>query len=295
MGDRRVPHIRKSSFDLDEALYDGIKPWMSNSVRNWLHSILAPTSNGRTYYKDSWIHDIELHARINLGIQQDGFRLYSALIALFNADENYALDIVQATVELCKIVSKPDYSEKIIVQTKINELNTILVKSGSKWHIVAEGDKARMEARVNETTTAAFDKLSQMPSDAADHLKTSWVYCFGRSPSPSEAYTYAVKAVEAASWKLVTPKNMTATLGTIIKDFLTQAEAGRFSTIFNDKKENTSIDAIAKLMARLWEGHSDRHATGTYVEPTQAEAEAAVHMAIVLCHFFLTDAVTRNN
>lgn len=293
MGDRRVPSIRKSSLEKDEALYDGIKPWMANSVRSWLESIIAPKIQLRTHYKDSLIHDIELQARINLGNQPDGFKLYGALVSLFNSNEDYALDIVQATVELTTIVDKYLYDDKSIHKTKIDSLNSLLVKGGSKWHVVIDGDKARLEARVNQTTEAAYNKIEQGNTDAAELLKTAWIYCFGRSPNPSESYTYAVKAVEAASWKLVTPKNTSSTLGTIIKDFLTQAAAGKFDTIFNDKKENTSIDAIVKLMARLWEGHSDRHATGNYIEPTQAEAEAAVHMAIVLCHIFLTDAVTR--
>ncbi len=294
MGEQRVPHIRKSSLHLDEALYDGVKPWMSNSVRNWLHRRIVSTSNGvSTYYDNVLLHNIELHGRINLGVKTDGYQLYGALIGLFNSDENYALDIIQAVVELSKITPNPRVLVQSMTLRDIGNLNEIFIKSGSKWHVVVENDHARLEARVNETTTAAYKQLISKEQDYAHLLKTSWEYCYGRGPNPSEAYSYAVKAVEAVSWQVVTPANNSATLGTITKDLVAQSNAGKFGTIFNDKHENTSIEAITKMMTRLWEGHSDRHATGNYTKPSQQEAEAAVHIALLLCHLFATGSVIK--
>jgi hypothetical protein len=46
-------------------------------------------------------------------------------------------------------------------------------------------------------------------------------------------------------------------------------------------------------MKRIWEGQTDRHATGNYSKPTAAEAEAAVHVALTLCHLFNSGMISR--
>lgn len=293
MGEQRTPHIRKTALLSEEVLYDGIKPWMANSVRNWLNNRLYGLVGSHYYYDNELIHNVELHARINLGKRQDGLQLYQALIDLFDSDENFALDIVQGVVELSAVVPNIRVLSQSMTKANIETLNKVLLSGGSKWHVVINDNKATVEARVNETTSSAYKKLVSGQEDYARLLKTSWEYCYGRGPSPSEAYTYAIKSVESASWHIITPSNTSATLGSLIKDFVAQSKAGKFDTIFNDKKENLSIDAITSVMSRLWQGHSDRHATGPYVEPSQEEAEAAVHMAIFLCHLFSTNAVIK--
>jgi hypothetical protein len=99
--------------------------------------------------------------------------------------------------------------------------------------------------------------------------------------------------VEAASWRSITPNNPKATLGTLINDLRTQVQAGKVVFAFKDNKEGDSTDTVVSLMKRLWNSQTDRHATGSFILPSQVEAEAAVHMAITLCHFFTKGLITR--
>lgn len=289
MPERRIPSIRKTDLHKSEALYDGVQPWMHNSVRNWLDRRLKHKRyDGRsTYYSNDLIHKIELHGRINLGVQEDDIKLYWALLRVFDSNKDHALDILQAAVELSKIVEKSSYFQSMeIEESQIKVLNKILTDGGSKWHFVIENRKARLEARVNQTTTASYQRLLEKQTDFAEHLKTAWEYCYGRGPSPSEAYTYSVKAVEAVAWQLITPANTSSTLGTLIRDLDAKNKAGKVTSIYYDKEAGSSVDMILKNMKRLWQGHNDRHATGNHTRPTQSESETAVHLAILLCHIF---------
>ena len=241
------------------------------------------------------MHAVELHSRLDFGYKKDGYPLYAGAIQVFNSDPTFALDIVQAIVELCKITTSREWNEMSIMVQSIGELNNILINGGSKWHVVIEGEKARLEARVNETTEKSYKALIENKADYATLLKTSWEHCYGRSPNTSATYSNAIKAVEAATWQTITPKNDLSTLGTLIKDLDMQAKAGKFEVAFHDKNENDTVETILSMMRRLWESQTDRHATGNYVIPTQVEAEVAVHLAIVICHMFSKGIVTRKS
>lgn len=293
MGEQRILHHRQSLLASNEALYDGIPRWMNNSVRNWVSHRFYKKSGNTTYYHNKLMHEVELHSRLTFGRYTDGFHLFSGAINVFNGDENFALDMVQAIVELCRVTKDYEYDEMTVMRTALEELDRILIAGGSKWHIVIDGEKARVEARVNQTTTSAYQQLINSQEDYAPLLKTSWEYCYGRQPNPSEAYTYAIRAVEAAGWRIISPNNNKATLGTLIKDLGVQSQAGKITTVFKDNKSGDTITMAVVLMQRLWESQTDRHATGNYVKPSPAEAEAAVHIALTLCHLFTSGAITR--
>ncbi len=293
MPTRRIPTIRGSEIEKDEALYDGIRQWMRNPVRNWLEKELT-RSNGRgsTSYAGSAISAIELSGRIDIGaLKHDSWR-YDALVKLLESNADYGLDIIQAYVETADITDGYEITSHRIEPSSVVSLNAILVKGGSKWHIVVSGRKAIIQARVDETTENAYKKLAASAEDYANLLKKAWSYCYGREPQPSEAYTYAVKAVEAVSWQMVTPKHSTATLGTIIADLEAKNKSGKVTTLFKDKHAGASVEMILQNMKRLWQGHSDRHATGAYIEPTQLEAEVSLHLAITLCHLFTNNTIS---
>ena len=242
MPTRRIPTIRGSEIEKDEALYDGIQPWMRNPVRNWLEKNLAYTNarGGKSYNGDA-ITTIELSGRINIGaLKYDSWR-YDALIKILESEVNYGLDIIQAYVETADITDGYEASSHVIKPDSISSLNTVLIKGGSKWYIVVDDKKATIQARVDETTKNAYKRLASSSEDYASLLKKAWTYCYGREPQPSEAYTYAVKAVEAVSWQTVTPKNSTATLGTIITDLEAKNNSAKVTTIFKDKHAGTSI------------------------------------------------------
>ena len=165
----------------------------------------------------------------------------------------------------------------------------------NKRPLKVAGVRARAEARVNQTTTSAYQQLINSQEDYAPLLKSSWEYCYGRQPNPSETYIYGIRAVEAVSWRVISPNNNKATLGTLIKDIKVQMQSGKLVSAFNDNQSIETVNTVATLMERLWQSQTDRHATGNYVKPSQIEAEAAVHIALTLCHFFSSGLIVRKS
>ena len=268
---------------------------MESSIWNWLSSNFKYTDhNGRTKYHNDYLHEVELHCRLTFGSNTEDYHLYSGLYKVFTANTDHALDILQATVEIAEIKDKKSvWQSKVITTFALNRLNDILIKGGSKWHVVVDGSKARMESRVDSTTIDAYKHLIDTPEDFSKHLKNAWEDSFGRSPDLSGAYSSAIKAVEAATWKVITPNNMKATLGTMLNDFEAQSKAGKFSVGFNDNDAVATLSLAHNLMQRLWRSQTDRHATGDYKNPSQLEAESAVYMAITICQMFSSGLIAR--
>jgi hypothetical protein len=295
MSEYRIPSKRNTPLSGNEALYDGIPKWMESSIWNWLSPNFKYVSyNKTTKYHNDYLHEVELNCRLSFGSNTENYHLYSGLYKVFTANIDHALDILQATVEIAEIKdSKNLYSSKIITTSALNRLNEILIKGGSKWHVVVDGSKARMESRVDSTTINAYKQLTNTSEDFSKHLKNAWEDSFGRSPDLSGAYSNAIKAVEAATWKVITPNNMKATLGTMLNDFEVQSKAGKFSVGFNDNDAEATLSLGHDLMQRLWKSQTDRHATGNYKNPSQLEAESAVYMAITICQMFSSGLIAR--
>lgn len=294
MAEHRIPSRRNTPLSGNEALYDGVQKWMESSIWNWLSGRFKYTSTNKTRYHNGYLHDVELHCRLTFGSNSEDFNLFNGLYAVFTANTDHALDIVQATIEVAVIKeTKNMWESKVITVPAINALNEILIKGGSKWHIVVDGSKARMESRVDTTTINAYKQLISTSEDFSKHLKTAWEDCFGRSPDLSGAYTNAIKAVEAATWKVITPSNMKATLGTMLNDFDAQSKAEKFNVGFKDIDASSTLDMAHALMQRLWKSQTDRHATGNYKNPSQLEAESAIYMAITICQIFSSGLITR--
>jgi hypothetical protein len=295
MAEHRTPSKRNIPLAGNEALYDGVPKWMESSIWNWLSSKFKYTDhNGKTKYHNDYLHDVELHCRLTFGSNSEDYHLHSGLYKVFTANTDYALDILQAAVEIAEIKErKSSWESKTITHSNINGLNDILIKGGSKWHIVVDGSKARMESRVDSSTISAFKKLANDDADFSKYLKIAWEDCFGRSPDLSGAYSNAIKAVEAATWRVITPNNMKATLGTMLNDFKLQSEAGKFNVGFKDKDASATFDTAHSIMQRLWKSQTDRHATGDYSNPSQLEAESAVYMSITICQMFTSGLISR--
>lgn len=84
----------------------------------------------------------------------------------------------------------------------------------------------------------------------------------------------------------MSPKNTRATLGTIIRDMRAQ-EGWALDLPASDS------DVPVKMAVALWYGQEGRHGGNGYRKPTQAEAEAAVMLAVPLVHWFTSGAIQR--
>jgi hypothetical protein len=165
-------------------------------------------------------------------------------------------------------------------------LEKILRLGGSHWRV--EGD--HLEARVDDNVREAVElaKKESAATSASTHLGNAWRSCYGRNPNPGVAYSEAIKAVEAAAAPVVSPKDLKATLGTILGQLRPNAAQWRFAISPYD------IDSVINAMATLWNGQTDRHGGNRPTTPiTPDAAQAAVLLAATLVHWFATGAVRR--
>lgn len=126
---------------------------------------------------------------------------------------------------------------------------------------------------------------------AARLLSDAWHAMYGRSPNPSEAYRDAVRAVEAAAKPLVTPHDPTATLGKMIAAMRDAPQKWTFAIAAEGV---SGVDVMRQLMDVLWKGQHDRHGRHDPegpIEVSASEAEAALHAAVTLVHWFRSGAV----
>jgi hypothetical protein len=175
------------------------------------------------------------------------------------------------------------------------ELEIGLRQGGSAWmvHALAEVDaqpEYELVRRVDPTVVAAAD-LAIDSGRPGDHLRTAWTAAYGRTPDPSKAYSEAIKAVEVALGPIVSPNDVTPTLGRMLgnlrgnedKYLFTLKGSGDSSPVSRGDLDGVQI---VRLMAQLlWTGQHDRHGTFDPDAPiamSEEEGRAAVHLAAVL-------------
>jgi hypothetical protein len=152
--------------------------------------------------------------------------------------------------------------------------------SGSAWDVTPIDSESSRFALTRRDLEAAKDAISEIRSEderAGDFLADSWKAIATRDPHPSEGYDKAVKAIEAAAQPVVSPKNDSATLGTILRDM--RAKPSKWSFALGD------LGLVIDMADRVWTTHF-RHGTMLRDDHTLEEADAALHLAIPLVRFF---------
>jgi len=205
---------------------------------------------------------------------------------LLPADDPTFLDAIDATVAHGDSDGWTDYGNP-------DTLEQMLAAANFAWRVNA--DWRGLERRIDPTATAVVTSTIRTTSaEAAGHLAAAWDASHGRHPDPDKAYAEAVKAVEAVACALVLPANGNATLGTVrmhLRDAHTKWE------LVLPGKDGTagSVTPVVEMLTALWEGQRSRHAgTAGSRRQTQAEAEAAVHLAATLVQWLTAGVVRRS-
>ena len=178
---------------------------------------------------------------------------------------------------------------------RADEMTQILYEAGSAWTVAAVGAAQRLERRVPEEIATQYEKVSSEAARAGEHLREAWRLIYGRHPDPDAAYLEAVKAVEAAAVPVISPNNLKATLATMNGDL--KANLGRFEVAL--RPVDTTIVAVEQalgMMQLLWKSQPERHGSPDprpLSTVTQQEAEAGVHLAITLVHWFRTGVISK--
>lgn len=261
-----------------DALHEGVPPWLRVALARWVVDALRDAPYGTDVVQT--VHLLEQMLRMPLDWRHD---LDSAVGQLANEVENdgsRALDIVDGCL---MITSRWPGSWEAREQLKL-----ILTVAGSAWQIVAtDGHVPRLERRVDEAVELAARAEMSDGGNAGRHLAAAWHAVYGRTVNASSAYREAVRAVEAAAKPVITPSDSSATLGKMIRAL--RDKPTKWTTAIG------TVTGLAAMMEALWTSQLDRHGSDDEsaplsVSPTQAEA--AVHIAATLVHWFRSGHVT---
>lgn len=185
------------------------------------------------------------------------------IFAVLDRDEDLFLDCVDAVLHLGSAGA--------------STLESHLKLGGSMWRVNdASNGLAR---RVDEATTVAFE-AAVSPSDAAStELREAWSAIYGRHPNPSDAWDHAIKAAEEVSIPLVIPNVVKGNLGGVAGELKANPGLWTFGLPANGDRSNGEL--LEGLIRHIWP-NPDRHGGASKRPPTQDEAEAAVHVAILI-------------
>jgi hypothetical protein len=270
-----------SNPDAIDSLHDDVPVWMQHSADAWIRARIAAGSGyAREIPNVDSIRRLERLLRVSLIGTDQLVMMFSSMFGRLNPNPSLKLDVIDGILQTLDINSY-----------EAEELEDILEQSGSKWKVVETGTGSyRLEERVDATVAEAMDELAQHSGDASNYMKQAWSDAFGRNPNSSSAYSNTIKAIEAASWHVVTPSNSRATLGTIIRELTDHPE--NFQVVVTEKVTNSGIDAIRQDMSLVWEGQTDRHGTSNPMSPSQEAAEQAIFIGLSLCQQFIRSLVS---
>jgi hypothetical protein len=278
-----------------DSLHDGIPDWLKASVWHWIESALAficETDNytaqlvagydsNERHYRDLLLY-MERELRLTLKWASVAAARKDLLQQAVN-DPNISLDVMDLLLRFLS-TARHDAHENLA-----DGLDGLLYQGGSKWCVSATRDS--LEERVATEAAERVAQLTTSGTRAGQHLREAWHGVYGRSPNPSHAYREAIRAVEAVAIPVVSPKHAKATLGTVIGDM---KAAPHKRTVTLQPAKGDPVQHVIGMMELLWTAQIDRHGTADESVPLTAsrdEAEAAVHLALTLTHWFQTGVV----
>jgi hypothetical protein len=267
------------------ALHDDAPTHLDSALRQWLTEAEAADRN----------HQPPLGIRVCLRLGLSGPR--QGLASVYPAD---VLNLVDATLDQLDpsvtlhgdILQYPEGSNGENMRLLLQRLDHILDLGRSAYRVAEPG--RQLEPRVDPTVTAAFEHtLTETDPTAADLLSDAWSKVHTRQPDPTNGYRQAIRAVEEVVCPLVLPKE-DATLGKVIAHLRQGGHKWRFTLV--DTTGADTAEPLIIMMDRLWTGQVSRHGGGKNSrDQTQAEAEAAVHLAATLVQLLSTGALTRRD
>jgi len=294
-----------------EQLVEGVAPWMASSVIEWLRPFFTNEGVVERSYSGGlgaggenrdFLREAERNFRTALDWRNGSRSAAESVVRKMLDDDNFAIQVIEHA--LANVHLGYSFQEEY---EAVERLQRILLESGSAWEVAQTQGRSggTLRRRTAAAASQSVDRLAAKSGRAGDHLTRAWTATYGRDPNPGEAYSQAIKAVEVASIPVVIPKDPTATLGKVVGAM--RSTPTKWTAIFDrsvsagfgahgPQVEYTPVESVVLMVDLLWRNQTGRHGVD---EPwpagvvSQAQAEWAVHLALVLVHLFRSGAVRR--
>jgi len=262
------------------ALVDGIPPWIHGLLREWFVGQFTTYANG---FARRWGERMQAYDMAARSAWAEDLMSYGPTAVFDSITPDEALRMLDWLVY-----------DNATNQTRDDnpELEEVLRGGGSMWKVGERDGVPGLERRVPEGVQEAAEAAMAAPGNAGSLLSEAWHAVFGMNPDYEKAYAKSIKAVEAAAIPVVSPTNRAATLGTVIQQLRDQGDWKL--NLAREHATHTTQQVILGMAQALWTGQNDRHAGQPgYTPSTQAEAEAAVMLAVPLVQLFSSGAIAR--
>lgn len=269
--------------DLHDTLHEGIPAWMDQPFWDWMdvaqtEAAAAMADPGQPPSRVDLAQEYDQLTRAATPIAprvRSGYSLPGTVRGRENDDE--ALRLADFFIYKMSAISRT---------TVPDDLERIFVSCGSAWTVGTRGASKGLQRRVPEGVQLAAQEIISSAGTAGQLLAEAWHAAYGRTPDTEEAYEKAIKAVEQSGAANVSPNNQRATLGTMVRDMKAQGD-------WKLPLGSAEADVPLRMAEALWQGQESRHGGNGYRKPTQAEAESAVSLAVVLVQAFTAGLLAR--
>jgi len=272
---RPLSERRRESSSYAEVLHEGVPAHLRDSLAFWVRGAVELLS----------ISPSDLQLRVTRLLRRPGNYIESPE----GLEAEQLLDLVDVLLMLLwEAIEAVDNRGRDPFVRHAFKADDFLAESGSAWRIRFMDGRLGLARRVDETATARADRVSSDASSTSAHLRRAWEHLYQRRPEYSQALDEAVFALEAAT-RSVGASDDEETLGTVIEAML--AEPSTWTCDLG------TVETVAVRLSAIWT-RQQRHRTddANSVEPeTPAVAEAAVHDALTLVHWFQIGVVRRSD
>ena len=259
-----------------DVLHEGVPPWLAGPLAQWVSDVF-----GSMAHRDDLGHPVDLlFGMLRRPMPPGPNRIWSAIAFLESEAASGDLDVLDAVVWYTMLSNQ--------ARPLLDRLDVLLAVHGSAWTIGSNSaGEPCLERRVDETVSAVAESEMVQTGNAATHLRRAWHRIYGRHPEPGAAYREAVRAVEAAAKPAVLPTDSAATLGKMIHAMDVKPE--KWTAVLDGQGRGSGVRHVVGMCRALWTSQLDRHGIDdeeVRLDVNSDEAEAAVHLAVVLVHLF---------
>ena len=281
-------------------LVDGVPDYMKKSLVDWMmQAELLLCCGGTSIYGEKWLDEdtrYELIKEFDRRTRQESHLCDDTTNKYFEENMNADLIGLQYTDYLLMKLDEDMRDEQCIFPSSegfhshIQNLDTILEESGSKWKVGERNSICGLEERVDPAMQQMVDNAMDSSSGYGQQLSEAWHYMFGREPNYSAAYAAAIKAVESIALPMVEPNNKDSTLSKASRVMRDQHWEFQIEA---REENNVPGGVIQLLMSGLMNSQPDRHGGPDSGVVSKEKAQVAVYSAVFLIQCFKAGLVRR--